>query len=58
MISYLSLRVFYNRRSIKGGIELIVKRCMFLLLQKRSEQVIEISLDFEFVADYFCYLTN
>ena len=50
---------FITEGQLKKELGLIVKGCMFCYYNKEGEQVIdEFSLDFEFITDYFSYLTN
>lgn len=50
---------FIKEGQLKKELGLIVKGCMLCYYNKDGEQVIdEFSLDFEFITDYFSYLTN
>ena len=50
---------FIREGQLKKELGLIVKGCMFCYYNKGGEQVIdEFSLDYEFITDYFSYLTN
>ena len=50
---------FIKEGQLKKELGLIVKGCMFCYYNKDGEQVIdEFSLDYEFITDYFGYLTN
>jgi len=50
---------FIKEGQLKKELGLIVKGCMFCYYNKEGEQIIdEFSLDFEFITDYFSYLTN
>jgi len=50
---------FIKEGQLKKELGLIIKGCMFCYYNKDGEQVIdEFSLDYEFITDYFSYLTN
>ena len=50
---------FITEGQLKKELGLIVKGCMFCYYNNDGEQVIdEFSLDYEFITDYFSYLTN
>ena len=50
---------FITEGQLKKELGLIVKGCMFCYYNKDGEQIIdEFSLDYEFITDYFSYLTN
>lgn len=50
---------FIREGQLKKELGLIVKGCMFCYYTKDGKQVIdEFSLDYEFITDYFSYLTN
>lgn len=50
---------FIKEGQLKKELGLIIKGCMLCYYNKDGEQVIdEFSLDYEFITDYFSYLTN
>jgi CRP-like cAMP-binding protein len=50
---------FIKEGQLKKELGLIIKGCMFCYYNKDGEQVIdEFSLDYEFITDYYSFLTN